>query len=184
MPLLGEMGLEAAEADELDEHGENLAHPRRRGRLDTLRTKGVQRKTEFLAGGPVGPSEDLQAEADLGAYLVDGEVEDSVEGDLIAVEHPWKESFDPNNLALTQALQFCNHARAALAEVEDGEAARRVESAAVDACAFPAERLVVGGEVPPTLAGQRRERRGGYPAGVDCHAAMPSRPQPWPVRLR
>jgi hypothetical protein len=38
--------------------------------------------------------------------------------------------------------------------------------------------------VPPTLAGQRRERRGGYPTGVDGHAAMPSRPRPWPAPLR
>jgi len=52
-----------------------------------------------LAGGPVGAGEDVWAEADLGAHVVAGEIEDPVDGDLVAVEHPREQSFDPNREA-------------------------------------------------------------------------------------
>ncbi len=60
----------------------------RRRRADALSAKGVQGRTEFLAGSPVGTGKDVPADADLGAYVVVGEVKDSVQRDLVAVERP------------------------------------------------------------------------------------------------
>ena len=60
------MGFEMAEADLLDEHGQDLSDPGRRRRVDALSTEGVQGRAEFLAGGPVGSGKDVQAQTDAG----------------------------------------------------------------------------------------------------------------------
>lgn len=93
-----------AEADLLDEHGQDLSDPGRRRRVDALSTEGVQGRAEFLAGGPVGSGKDVQAQTDLNAYLVVGEVEDPIERDLVAVENPGEQPFDPDGLAFTEPL--------------------------------------------------------------------------------
>jgi len=87
-PFLDEVRLQTTKADVLDEDGEDVAYTGGRGRVDTVCAEGMRDDAQILAGGPVGTGEHVHAEADLGAHLAVGEVEDSVELDLVAVEDP------------------------------------------------------------------------------------------------
>jgi hypothetical protein len=52
MPLLNELGLDGAQTDVLDEHGEDLVDASRRWRQDRLRTKTLSGHSQLLAGRP------------------------------------------------------------------------------------------------------------------------------------
>ncbi len=168
----------------LDEDGEDLPHTGGRGRVDAASAEGMRDDAQFLAGGPVGTGENVRAEADLGADLAVGEVEDAVKLDLVAVEDPREQSFHPDRLAFAEPHELRDRARAALAEVEHGEASRRVEPTAVKTRPLAAQWVIARPEVPKALTPERREWRGGQAAGVDDHPLMPSRPRPWPAPLR
>jgi hypothetical protein len=90
VPLLNEPGFDVAKAKALDKHGEDVSDSSGRWRADGLGAERVQRGTQILAGSPVGPGKDVQVKSDLTPYVVVGEVEDSVEGDVVVVERPGK----------------------------------------------------------------------------------------------
>jgi hypothetical protein len=159
-------------------------HTSGRGRVDATSAESMRGDAQILAGGPVGTGEHVRTEADLGADVAVGKVEDSVELDLVAVEDPREQPLHPDRLAFAEPLQLRDRARPALAEVEDGKASRRVEPTAVKTCALAAQWVIARRKVPKALTGERREWRGGQAAGVDDHALMPSRPRPWPALLR
>jgi len=58
------------------------------GELVPFCAEGMRDDAQILAAGPVGTGQDIHAEPDLGAHLAVGEVEDSVELDLVALEDP------------------------------------------------------------------------------------------------
>ena len=150
-PLLDEVRLQATKADVLDEDGENVSYTGGRGRVDAVRAEGMRDDAQILTCGPVGTGQDVRAKANLGADLAIGEVEDSVKLDLVAVEDPREQSLHPDRLTFAEPLQLRDRARAALADVEDPEASRRVEPPAVETRPLAAQRVVAGSEMPKAL---------------------------------
>jgi len=177
VPLLNESGFDVAKTKALDKHGEDVSDSSGRWRVDGLGTESVQRGTQLLAGSPVGPGKDVQVKADLTPYALVGEVEDSVEGDVVAVERPGKKVFDSDCLTLSEPPQLGYRARAALAQVEGGKAPRRIESPTIKTRALPTERIVERAKMPPAFAGEWCKWRGGYAADVDGHPTTPSHPR-------
>ncbi len=173
VPFLDELRLQATKADVLDEDSEDVPNTGGRGRVDTVRSKGMRGDAQILACGPVGTAELVRAEADLGTDVYVGEVEDSLELDLVAVKDPREQPLHHDRLTFAESLQLRDRARAALADVEHGKASRRVEPPAVKTRPLAAQRVVAGSEVPKAVTGERREWRGDQAAGVDDHPLMP-----------
>ena len=133
-------------------------------------------RAEVLARRPVRTRQHLEAKPDLAAHGNVSEVEHAIETDVVLVEMARQESLDPDRLPLTEAPQLGNDARARAADVEDGEAAGRIEAATMQPGALAAERVVARAQVPPTFATERRQNRSSDASRVDLHAATRSRP--------
>ncbi len=155
-----------------------------RWRQDRLHAKRMCRRAQLLARRPVRTRQDLHAHGDGRPHLGVGQVENPLEDDVVAVEMTGQEALDTDRLALTEPPYLGHRARARVAHVENGEAAWRVEPAAVDPGAFPAQRIVARAEVPPAAPLVPLKRSTCDPARVDPHRARQSRPRPLPGPLR
>lgn len=120
-------------------------------------SEGVGCSSEFLASGPVRARQDLRFEACCLADCVDGQVEDPGQLDLVPVHDAWEDAFQADGLSVAEVVQLGDDAWPGAAQVENREAARRVEPSTVESGTLPAQRLVPWTEVPPALTGEWAE---------------------------
>ena len=138
-PDILEVGNQVARFYPVREDGDDMIHTCCRRCSNSLETGPVSRLTDVVRNIKVGSENLSEGHLQVISSPPIAQVEDAFERYFVSVQRTRKQTRDPDRPALAHTPELGHRTRSSGAQIDDLEAVRRIEPAAVDSRPLPAQ---------------------------------------------